>query len=151
VLNGITTNNAGGYQVVVTNIGGAVTSAVATLTVTNGIGPAITSQPQDWTGITNSTISLTITATGTAPLAYQWKQNGSGLAGASLSGYSKANAVTGDSGTYTVIVTNTYGSTNSGNAIVTVTNGVTPPPVTNGPSSEIIYVGTLVVGGTNAP
>jgi hypothetical protein len=151
VLNGITTNNAGNYQVVVTNIGGAATSAVATLTVTNGIGPAITSQPQDWTGITNSTISLTITATGTAPLAYQWKQNGSGLAGASLSGYSKANAVTGDSGTYTVIVTNTYGSTNSGNAIVTVTNGVTPPPVTNGPSSEIIYVGTLVVGGTNAP
>jgi hypothetical protein len=37
VLNGITTNNAGGYQVVVTNIGGAVTSAVATLTVTNVI------------------------------------------------------------------------------------------------------------------
>jgi hypothetical protein len=37
VLNNIQTNNDGGYQVVVTNIGGAVTSAVATLTVTNVI------------------------------------------------------------------------------------------------------------------
>ena len=41
--------NAGNYTVVVTNLGGSVTSAVATLTVT--VPPRITTQPQNQTVI----------------------------------------------------------------------------------------------------
>ena len=143
----VQTTNTGNYTVVITNLAGSVTSSVAALTVTN-IPPAITVQP-----ITNlsiavgSNLTLTVTATGTAPLGYNWQLNGTNLVnGGSISGATTnvlkiTSAQTTNSGTYTVIVTNLAGSVTSSNAVVTVTN--VPPTITLQPTNQTVSMGTL--------
>ncbi|MGA2854982.1 MAG: protease pro-enzyme activation domain-containing protein, partial [Verrucomicrobiota bacterium] len=70
-LTGVTTNSAAGYTVVVTNLFGSITSSAATLTV--GLPPAITGSLTNRNMQCGSNITYTITASGTAPLAIQWR------------------------------------------------------------------------------
>src|SRR5205823_8750816 len=64
----------GSYTVVVTNSAGAITSAVATLTVL--VPPSITAQPQSRTNISGTTAVFNVSASGAGPLSYQWQLNG---------------------------------------------------------------------------
>ena len=106
-------NDVGGYSVVVTNSYGAVTSAVARLTVL-GAAPVIVTQPTDQTIMVGQGASFTVAASGTAPLAYQWYYNtNTALAGRTNSSLLVANAQTNDAGAYLVIVTNSLGSATS--------------------------------------
>ncbi len=73
---------AGSYAVVVTNVAGAETSAVALLTV--WVPPAIMTQPQSTTNVVGTTANFSVTASGTAPLSYQWQSNGTNASGAAL-------------------------------------------------------------------
>lgn len=86
------------------------------------VAPSITQQPQGQSLQTGQTISLSVTASGTSPLAYQWNIGGSAVNGATLNSFVKANAQVSDSGSYTVTVTNSAGSITSSVASVTVTN-----------------------------
>jgi hypothetical protein len=103
---------------VVSNAFGVVTSAVATLTVITS--PIITTQP------TNQSVSLgqpavfSVTATGLAPLHYQWRFNGDSIPGATASIYSRTNAQVADDGSYTVVITNLSGSVTSQTAVLNV-------------------------------
>src|SRR5947207_5896842 len=63
-----------------------------------------------------------VTASGPPPLNYQWYNGTGSILGATNSTLHLLNVQTGDSGTYYVAVSNPYGSTNSSNAILTVTN-----------------------------
>ena len=110
--------NAGGYSVVVTNSAGSATSAVAALTV--NIPPSITGQPQNQTAGLGVNVSFAVTASGTAPLSYQWRFNGTNLAGATASDFSLLNVQTADGGSYAVVVTNVAGAVTSANAVLTV-------------------------------
>ena len=76
-FNSVQATNEGDYLVVVTNVAGSVTSAVATLTV--WIPPAITAQPQSATAVAGSAAIFSVTATGTPPPSYQWQLNGVNL------------------------------------------------------------------------
>jgi hypothetical protein len=83
-------------------------------------GLTITAQPQSQTVSGGSGVSFAVTATGTAPMGYQWRYNGAKLAGASgtsltLSGVQLANA-----GNYDVVLTNSTASVNSTVAVLTV-------------------------------
>ena len=127
-INNLTTNQAGPYRVVVSNSFGALTSAVATLTVT--IPPTIATPPTNVTVFPGGNFTLSVTAAGVLPLAYQWRLNGNNLGGATASVYSRSNVQTGDSGLYTVVVTNTSGSVTSSTAVVKVL----VPPVISQPS-----------------
>ena len=75
-----------------------------------------------------ATATFTVTAIGTAPLSYQWQVNGTNLVnGGNISGATTnvliiTTAQTTNSGSYTVIVTNSAGSVTSSIAILTVTN-----------------------------
>src|SRR5439155_5630290 len=71
--------DVGSYSVVVTNVAGSITSAVATLTV--NVPPSIsgTGQPQPQTVNQRQNASFSVTATGTLPLSYQWRFNGSNI------------------------------------------------------------------------
>ncbi len=85
-----TTTSDGGstFAVVVTNTAGTVTSASATLTVNPApVAPAITTQPGNQTVTAGQTATFTVVATGTAPLAYQWRKNGANIAGATAASY----------------------------------------------------------------
>lgn len=62
------------YWVRVTNACGTADSEAATITVTVCTGPSITVQPAGAAVQTGGTATLTVTATGTPPLHYQWYQ-----------------------------------------------------------------------------
>jgi hypothetical protein len=75
---------------------------------------------------------FSVTATGSQPLAYQWKLNGTNLNGATNASVTVSNVQPTNAGNYSVLVGNTAGSTNSANALLTVNGGgggsCTPPP-----------------------
>ncbi len=103
---------------------GASVSAVFVFTITNGTGsvtvPTILAQPQSQTNYVGATANFTITASGTAPLSYQWQFNGAPIGGATSSNYALPNLQTSNAGTYSVVVTNTAGTITSSNAVLTV-------------------------------
>jgi hypothetical protein len=88
--------------------------------------PSITAQPQSasvWVGYSNC---FSVGATGTAPLGYQWKLNGTNLPGATASAYACTNAQMKDAGSYSVVVSNVAGTLTSSGAVLTVTQPVPP-------------------------
>ena len=130
-LTGTTTNDsASTFDVVITNAYGAITSAVATLTVTN-IPPTptqITINPQSQTVIAGANPSFSVLATGSSPLSYQWRRGGAPIGAATNTSYSLVNVTTNDTAsTFDVIVANAYGSITSSVATLTVNAQTTAP------------------------
>jgi hypothetical protein len=136
-LSNLQTNDAGDYAVEVTNEYGSVTSAVATLTV--GVLPTITLQPENQTNLVGTDATFTVAATGTAPLSYQWRFNNVNIAGATNATLNLTNVQTGQAGNYTVVVSNSFGPATSTTAALTVT---TRPSITQQPQSRTNVVGT---------
>jgi uncharacterized repeat protein (TIGR02543 family) len=142
--------DAGSYSVVVTNAAGGATSSNAVLTVI--APPAITTQPQGQTVVLGGTAAFSVVATGTAPLAYQWRLNGTNIGGATATGYARANLQATDAGDYSVLVSNAYGSVLSSNATLVVDTNVTLPVITSQPQSQTVIAGqsaTFTVTATN--
>ena len=134
--------NAGNYAVIVTNAAASVTSAVAVLTVLTP--PAITTQPQSLTSAAGTTASFSATATGSAPLSYQWRLNGVNLAnggrisGATTTTLTISGVQSADAGSYTLVVSNGAGSVTSAAAALTVTG---PPAILTQPVSQSVVAG----------
>lgn len=97
-----------------------------TLTTNLGMLPAILAQPQSLTNLAGTTATFSVVATGTAPLAYQWRfnsanvPNGGRISGAATATLSVTNILLSDAGSYTVVVTNAYGAITSQVAGLTV-------------------------------
>ena len=98
---------AGNYTVVITNRAGAITSAVAVLTVI--IPPSITGDPTSLTVLETALATFTVSATGTEPLSYQWQKDGLNLPGANGTSFTLPATQASDEGGYSVIVTNLGG------------------------------------------
>jgi uncharacterized repeat protein (TIGR03803 family) len=116
------TNDAVLYSVVVTNIAGSATSSNATLTV--NVPPAITGQPQSASTAIGSNVSFTVTATGTAPLGFQWRYNGTNIQHATSSAYICTNIQPQNAGSYSVVASNIAGTLASADAVLTVTQPI---------------------------
>ena len=121
----VQTTQAGSYFVVITNNFGAVTSAVATLTVYRV--PVITQQPalSNLFLFTGLGASFSVTGNGAVPLNYYWQFNGTNITGANSAGYTLSNAQLTNSGAYAVVLSNSLGAVTSSVVSVTV---VTPTP-----------------------
>ena len=101
--------------------------------------PAITTQPVNKTVKVGASAKFSVTATGSAPLSYQWAKNGVNIAGAIGASYITPPATRGDSGSlFSVLVSNSVGSVTSDNAKLTVKK---PPAITIQPSDETVTVG----------
>ena len=108
------------FTVVVTNSAGSVTSSDAALTV-NAAPPTISTQPANQTITADQTATFSVTATGTGTLSYQWKKNGTDISGANSNTYTTPAMNTGGSGVgYSVVVSNSAGTTTSSSATLTV-------------------------------
>ena len=116
------------FTVVVTNSVGSVTSSGATLTV-NAAPPAISAQPTAQTITAGQTATFSVTATGTGTLSYQWKKNGrdiTGGSGATTNTYTTpAMGYAGNGAVYSVVVSDSVGTTTSNNATLTVSKSTT--------------------------
>jgi N-acetylmuramoyl-L-alanine amidase len=89
-------------------------------------GPSITTQPQSQTVNPGGTVNFTVAATGNAPLSYRWHRNavelsnGGNISGATATTLTISNVQQTNAGTYSVVVSNTNGSANSADAVLTV-------------------------------
>jgi hypothetical protein len=140
----VTTNKAGNYFVVVTNIVGSATSQVATLTVfDNGgdISPIIVTNPASKMVNIGSNVVFFVRANGDAPLNYQWwlNQTNSGstnslnsITDATNFSYTVNDAQAADAGGYFVVVTNLSGGATSTVATLKL---FLPPTIANQPAS----------------
>ncbi|MED4420313.1 immunoglobulin domain-containing protein, partial [Schinkia azotoformans] len=75
-----------------------------------------------------------VVATGDAPLSYQWKKDGTDIAGATSASLTINNAQESDEGSYTVVVSNGAGNVISTAATLTVTPAPVAPTITTEPS-----------------
>lgn len=107
--------------------------------------PSITTQPSNQTVNAGQTATFNVTATGTAPLSYQWQKNGVNLSGANAVSYTTPPTVAGDGGaTFRCIVSNTAGSATSATATLTVISAPTnQPPLVNAGADQAITFRTL--------
>lgn len=117
-LTNVAQSDAGGYTVIVTNPAGSVTSSATILTVL--VAPAITTQPESRTNHYGTTATFTVVASGTAPLAYQWRKGGADLPTGTDPVLALLNVTRCDGGVYSVLVTNIAGSALSSNALLVV-------------------------------
>ena len=84
------------------------------------IPPAIISQPASQSVAVGSTATFVVSASGTAPLNYQWQFNGGDITNATGSSLVLTNVQFANAGTYSVTITNASGSITSSNAVLTV-------------------------------
>jgi hypothetical protein len=143
-LTNVQSANAGNYDVVITNVYGAVTSTVATLTVLSA-PPTISLQPTSRVASVGQNISLTVVAKGTEPMTCQWQFNGTDLQGATNFSLSLPNVNSSVAGSYRAAISNSIGYAFSTNVTLTVSpvitwgtyniqyvgNGAIPPSATN--------------------
>jgi hypothetical protein len=143
-------DNGAEYTVVVSNAQGSVTSSIAVLTVNSTTVPLITVQPTNQTVIAGQAALFSVTASGTAPLSYQWRTNGVELAGATNASHTTAATVTNDSGAlFSVVVSNVLGSVTSVNAVLTV-NAPTAPAIDTHPADQTVSAGQTAIFAVTA-
>ena len=106
-----------------------------------GAVPVIDTQPVSQNVVVGAAVTLSVTATGTGTLTYQWRKDGVDLPGAISATYAITAAALNQSGTYTVIVTNTDGPTTSSGAVVTV---YLDPSIRIQPASRVVIAGATV-------
>jgi len=88
------------------------------------VAPAITAQPTNQRVVIGAKATFTVTATGTAPLSYQWQKGATSIAGATASSYTTPATMLADDGSsFQVIVSNSAGSVTSNSAMLTVAAG----------------------------
>ncbi len=111
--------------------------------------PVITAQPQGSTNAVGSAISISVTATGSGTLAYQWRFSGTNISGATTNPFALANGQLTNNGNYSVVITNVFGSVTSAVVVLLTTNA--PPNITSQPQGQTVLVGqsaTFSVGAT---
>jgi hypothetical protein len=126
----VLTNLPGGtntYYLKVSNAYGSTNSAGTLVQVQAGSGPpAIVTdiKPLSASIYEGQSITYSVTATGSAPLDYQWWFNGGAVPNATNSSYTVADLASGDAGSYYVSVSNSISFVDSSTAVL----AVEPPP-----------------------
>jgi uncharacterized repeat protein (TIGR01451 family) len=137
-------------SVIVTDTTGAATTNRFTVTVRPVVdGIQITAQPLGATVVTGSTAGLSVSATSTLPLSYQWQRNGENLAGATGTSLSLPNVQLTNAGNYRVVVSNSDTNIISATAELRVVNVPDPAIVSivqNGANVTISF--TTIAGPT---
>ena len=106
------------------------------------VAPAITTQPVSQMVVAGQTATFTVTATGTAPVSYQWQSNGTAIGGATADSYTTPATTTSDDGDqFTVVVSNAAGSVTSNAAALTVNAALVAPTITTQPASQTVTAG----------
>jgi glucose/arabinose dehydrogenase len=120
--------------------------SVGRIQYTAGQPPAITQQPASLTVPAGANATFTVSASGSAPLAYQWQVNHADIGGANAASLTVPNVQPGDSGAqFRCVVRNDFGTAASNDAVLTVTANTAPVGSIGWPAADAHYnAGQLV-------
>ncbi len=114
----VTLSHSGTYQVIVSNSGGEVASAIVTLTVDSA--PVIFAALPDQSVSPAQSVSFSASVAGSPPFTFQWFKNGAAIPGATAASYTISLASELDVGWYVYVVRNSFGSATSSVATLTL-------------------------------
>ncbi len=114
-------------------------------------GPSISSHPANRSVAVGATATFSVSASGTAPLHYQWQKNDTDIDGANGSSYTTPATGPADNGaTFRCVVTNDYGTATSNRATLTVGSGTTSPVIDTEPTDQTVIVGATATFSVQA-
>jgi Immunoglobulin domain len=122
--------------------------------ISKAVAPSLMAQPANATVMAGQTANFSVSATGTAPIAYQWRKNTVNINGAIGASYTTPATTTADNGSkFDVIVSNSAGSITSAQATLTVNAAAVAPSITTQPASQTVTAGqsamfSVVAAGT---
>ena len=93
------------------------------------VAPAVAAGPSPQGVAAGQSLTLSVSPTGISPFTYQWMLNGNAISGGTNSTYTIASASAGDTGNYTVLVTDAAGSGTFNVSNVTLTPDVPTLPI----------------------
>jgi alpha-tubulin suppressor-like RCC1 family protein len=105
--------------------------------------PTILRQPLSLTSYLGYPLQLQIKAAGAGPLSYQWRFNGSDLAGETNFFLYLPSPQSADTGDYTVVVRNPFGTVTSAIAHITVVDSA--PSLIGSLQAQIAYPGQAII------
>ena len=108
--------------------------------------PGITRHPASQTVSVGLPATFSVTASGAQPLYYQWQRNGNNISGASSSSYTIAAQFSDSGALFRCVVTNSYGSATSNEAVLTVTGNSPPTGSITQPTAGTIYTAGNTIG-----
>jgi hypothetical protein len=140
-------------------LGAGAAFCLAAVAARAQLAPVIFSQPMSLAIAPGNTLVLNVDATGTPPLRFQWRRDGSAIAGATQSRFVLASPVAASAGRYDCVVSNAVGFDTSRAAVVEVVaetgDGVgrlinlsvlTP----TGPGSRLLTLGAVIGPATRS-
>ena len=104
----------------------ASTGTLVRVVFTGSDAPTISAQPQSVTTGIGAQVSFTVSASGAAPLSFQWQRNGADIAGATTATYGFTTAFADNGARFRAVVRNGSGTATSGEAVLTVRNQTAP-------------------------
>jgi hypothetical protein len=104
-----------------------------------GAPPSIVTQPQSQLVNAGANVTFNVVAAGSFPLSYQWRFNGTNIAGATGTSLALFNVQAANAGNYSVRVTNLFGSVFSSNALLSLTQPPTPTNCVTPPSGLVSW------------
>ncbi len=144
-LASVQATDAGDYSAVATNSAGSATSNTATLQVTvANAAPVFSVQPADQSVLVGATATFTATATGSPAPTYQWRKNGTAVPGATAASLTIPNVQVADAGDFSVVATNSVGTSTSNTATLRVTAAAVAPVFTLQPAGQTVAAGSTV-------
>jgi hypothetical protein len=141
-LSPIRVPDAGSYTVSVTNAVGSTTSGPVLIAVTPASPPSLSS-PSNRSVTVGSRLDLSVSASGTFPMIFEWRRDGATIASTTNSSYTIPAAQFSDAGSYTVMATNLVGSATSVAFTVTITPPA-PPTISSQPSDRMVEPGNFL-------
>ena len=152
-------DNGVAYTVRVSNAFGNVISAPAVLAVsTDPLPPLVLGQPLPQTVLVGASATFTVSALSQGgALGYQWRRNGTPIAGATGTLYTTPPTEAGDNGAvFSVLVTSSNGTSAASDGAALTVNPPTPLAIAGAPLSVSVGVGqsasfTVTAVGGSAP
>ncbi len=123
VVTNASTAMAGTYTVTIHNAFGDASTSGVVVDISPSTRPVITQQPYAGTRYVGGRVTMSVLASGTPPLTYQWSHAGTAIAGATNATLTLTNLQSSDAGSYVVTVSNVVGPTPS---VATTLNVLTP-------------------------
>jgi hypothetical protein len=109
--------------------------------------PNLVLQQPNETIFEGQSATISVVASGSQPLSYQWQKNGTNILGATNAIYAISSAQVTDAGTYTVVISNSIGVAATTGALL----AVNPFHITNIviQTNDVLITWTVPLGGTN--